>query len=146
MIKVNGASSVLEVKTRLNMYSPTRVECDGSMKLKDVYTNCEGNVLQTDEAGKITISGRVLAADDHESFNHQWDKVPVVAMRDGENNIIGYRYATEDERNGLEVIPDADYAEKMPYAIMVEAGTGVPNTVLATAAQVSPIWFISFVI
>lgn len=131
IVAVNGASSVLEVKNRLSMFSPSEINCEGSMKIKDIYSNCSGNILRTAEANKIAISGRVLA--DNEFIDAAWQKETVYAVK-SDNKIVGYSYT---DLGGLTT------AEKMPFAITIEAGDNATGTVLATAALVSPIWFIS---
>ena len=143
-IKINGD---LEVKTRLNMYSPTTVDCTGAMKLKDVYTNCGGNVLHTTNAGKISISGRVLAADDYMPNGSAWNKQPVIIVSEtdettGSKKLLGYRYPTEFD--DVENMPADEKTEVMPFAITlsVDNKSAGKNT-LATAALVSPIWFIT---
>ncbi len=140
IVSVNGEKSVLEVKTRLNMFSPSEINCEGSMKIKDIYSNCSGNILRTAKENQITISGRVLSDD----MSVAWNKERVVAVRsnDNEEDIIGYRYPTEEELNNWETaVAEDDRAEVMPFAVKVIALDG--GSKLASAQLVSPIWFVT---
>ncbi len=137
-VVVNGSSNVLEVKNRLNMFSPTEIYCGGSIKINNIYSNCSGNILSTEKENQITISGRVLSDD----MPAAWNKVPVVAERDDANNIVGYRYPTEEELNNWETsVAEENKAEVMPFAVQIEALDG--GTKLASAPLVSPIWFVT---
>lgn len=141
-VKINGEKSVLEVKESLNMYSKTRIDCAGSMKLADVYTNCAGNILHTDKAGKIAISGRVLADPDYNRNGNPWDQQKVykgskeIAVEDLQVTVSGYKYEpVGEDLTGEE-------AEVMPFAVILSVNNASNEDILATAEKVSPIWFV----
>ena len=132
IVSINGASSILEVKNRLGMSAPSEINCEGSMKIKDIYSNCSGNILRTAKDNQITISGRVLSDD----MGAAWNKELVVAEYDNAGNVVGYYYPEVGEN-----LNEKQTAEVMPFAVQIIALDG--GAKLASASLVSPIWFVT---
>ena len=153
-IHITGEKSVLEVKDRVVMDYPLELWSEGTVKVKDLITNCEENSLLTGKPGSITITGTV-SSDKEDAWNTQ-TYVAGAGEKDASGNIIGYREVTNaDYKNGSnegEGFKDGiTPIEVMPYAITLgnadddvvldEIPGAGPEVALADAKLALPVWF-----
>lgn len=134
-VNILGESSVLEVKKNLEMRAETTLDVQGAkgaIKLADVYTDNRGNILRTESANKITISGRVSSTNGLAA----WTKDTVIKKVDenDDTKLLGYADGEAGEGDVT--------SEVMPFALILSAGDNSAGTTMATAAKVSPIWFV----
>lgn len=142
--------AVLEVKENFDMASKTYVHSAGTMKFKNISSNCEGNILETANEDSITITGSVYSWDGKALS----DTTSYVAVY-SESALLGYRmpkdsdYKDDSSPGGIESeSQEREFKDDLKviyvpkYAIRINT-VNSGGDILATAAAVSSSWFIT---
>ena len=141
-IEVADSKAVLEVKDTLDMVTPTYVYSEGTMKLNNICSNCEGNTLWTRVQNSITITGDVYSWDPDAIF----DTEPWVAVYDvgDDSKIVGYRKPVEDDYSDYD---NKEFRDNISHVEVMKNAINVYNLAygdsLANAPKVSSNWFIT---
>ncbi len=137
-IEVRGDKNVLEIKNCLHMDAKTYIDSVGTIKLKDVVSNCEKNAFSPEKPNSITITGRVTSDDTTTVTYVEGSKV---------DSVTGYRlpqlddYVDSNTEKGFKT--DVITAERMKNAIIIYCDRNVSFVdKLANAKMVSPTWFV----